>query len=64
MELSETGTDKAFYYDVGRHKVHVLMTIKTPRGMCQIYGDMKEARDDHYWDKRCKAVKAFMEAYG
>ena len=68
MELEETGQAKVLTGLRGSPVVKVIMTIKAPKGICQIY----ETPSVHIYnrhlgssptDVQCEAIKAFMEQH-
>ncbi len=76
MTLEETGQTKTVRFDMPSHRawgytafdgtVRVIMTIKAPRGICQIYDkplDKGGVVPEDYWNSRALAVRAFMRQH-
>ncbi len=60
MELDEVGKEKVLTDLRGRPTVKVVMAIKAPKGMCQLF---EEKSYRHYNLTQCEAIKAFMEEH-
>ncbi len=57
MELDEVGKIRVIFGDI---VVKVIMAIKAPRGMCQIFKDTKQCGN---YERQAEAVRAFMEEH-
>lgn len=66
MKLEEVGQTKVLSSIRGRPTVKVIMCIKAPRGIMQIYEPMYPSLDTRSSDNRkvqCQAIKAFMKRH-
>jgi len=67
MELEDVGKIRELTDLRGEPSVRVVMAIKSPRGMCQIFEQPLNQYSKHlgqtYVDAQCDAIRAFMEQH-